>query len=79
MIQPGGNSSAFAEIRSRRTRNAVAACLLASFSPASMAGMTIDALPNLIGGGVGVTSAYSGADEYIVGVIPGGRYRSCSA
>lgn len=53
----------------------LAALVLAAYIPAASAMMTMDVLPNLIGGGIGATTAYSGADEYIGGVIPGGRYQ----
>lgn len=36
---------------------------------------TIDVLPNFVGGGLGATTQYSGADEYIGGLLPGGRYQ----
>jgi len=41
----------------------------------ALAVMTFDVLPNLIGVGVGATPAYSGADEYVGGIVPGGRYQ----
>lgn len=53
----------------------VAAFFLAACAPVASAAMSIDVLPNLIGVGVGGTTAYSGADEYIGGIIPGGRYQ----
>jgi outer membrane protein len=48
------------------------AMLVASEYAAAFA--SIDVLPNLIGVGLGATPAYSGADEYIGGVVPGLRY-----
>jgi hypothetical protein len=49
------------------------AMLVASELAAAFA--SIDVLPNLIGVGLGATPAYSGADEYIGGVVPGLRYQ----
>lgn len=37
--------------------------------------MTIDVLPNMVAAGVGTTTAYSGADEYIGGIVPAMRYQ----
>ncbi|HVY05648.1 MAG TPA: MipA/OmpV family protein [Burkholderiales bacterium] len=48
---------------------------LGAFGLPAGAMMTIDALPNMIGAGVGATPSYSGADEYIAGIVPGGRYQ----
>lgn len=56
--------------------NAVAMILLSCLAaPQARAILSIDVLPNMIGAGVGGTTAYSGADEYIGGIIPGGRYQ----
>src|SRR5690349_5363484 len=43
-------------------------------TPAS-AQLTLDVFPNFVGGGIGATTQYSGADEYIGGLLPGGRYQ----
>lgn len=36
---------------------------------------TFDVFPNFIGGGLGVTSDYSGSDDYFVGAVPAARYQ----
>ncbi|GLS06252.1 hypothetical protein GCM10007860_34280 [Chitiniphilus shinanonensis] len=47
------------------------ACAGAQASPVTL---PAGGLPNLVGVGVGVTPQYSGADEEVVGVVPGLRY-----
>jgi len=58
----------------RRQVRASCVLALALLARPAIAGMTVDILPNMIGFGIGATPAYSGADEYIAGIVPGGRY-----
>lgn len=38
-------------------------------------GPMLDAFPNFVGGGLGVTSDYSGSDDMMLGALPGARYQ----
>jgi MipA family protein len=53
------------------------AVLLAA-TPLRAAGLTVDVIPNFVGGGVGVTTEWMGSKDSVFGLVPGGRVKFSS-